>query len=134
MATVRNDALNLAVDTEDNPYLLDGYAPVDTEITAKDLEIIGEIPDDLNGLFVRNGPNPKYVPTNGRYHWFDGDGMLHGLHFRDGTATYRNRWVNTVGYQRDTKAGQSVYAGMMEDTTDNPNDTNFPQSQGHRQH
>ena len=125
MATVRNDALNLALDTEDNPYLLDGYAPVDTEITAEDLEVIGEIPDDLNGLYVRNGPNPKHLPTNGRYHWFDGDGMLHGLHFRDGTATYRNRWVNTIGYQRDTKADQSVYAGMMEDTTDNPKDTNF---------
>ena len=122
MTTVRNDALNLALDTEDNPYLLDGYAPVDTEITAQDLEVIGEIPDDLNGLYVRNGPNPRYRPT-GRYHWFDGDGMLHGLHFRDGTATYRNRWVRTIGYQRDQVAGKAMSAGMMEDTSNNPDDT-----------
>ena len=26
-----------------------------------------------------NGPNPRYR-TEGRYHWFDGDGMLHGIH------------------------------------------------------
>lgn len=119
--TVRNDALNLALDTEDNPYLLDGYAPVDTEITAEDLEVIGEIPADLNGLYVRNGPNPKYRP-NGRYHWFDGDGMLHGIHFRDGTATYRNRWVKTIGYQRDVEAGRASYTGMIEPSNDNPDD------------
>jgi hypothetical protein len=58
---VRNDALNLALDTGDNPYLMDGYAPVDTEIDAEDLEVIGEIPADLNGLYVRNGPNPMFT-------------------------------------------------------------------------
>ena len=124
MTQVRNDALNLALDTEDNPYLLDGYAPVDTEIAADDLEVIGEIPADLNGLYVRNGPNPRYRPT-GRYHWFDGDGMLHALHFRDGKATYRNRWVRTVGYQRDSARGGASYAGMVEDTSANPDDGYF---------
>jgi carotenoid cleavage dioxygenase len=124
MTQVRNDALNLALDTEDNPYLLDGYAPVDTEIDAEDLEVIGEIPADLNGLYVRNGPNPRYRP-NGRYHWFDGDGMLHALHFRDGTATYRNRWVETTGYSHDLEAGQALYAGMMEDTSHNPDNRHF---------
>ena len=121
MTSVRNDALNVALDTSDNPYLLGGYAPVDTEITAQDLEVIGEIPDDLNGLYVRNGPNPQHAPTDGRYHWFDGDGMLHGIHFREGTATYRNRWVRTLGFRRETEAGHPLYAGMMEDTSHNPN-------------
>jgi len=124
MTTVRNDVLNVALDTEDNPYLLDGYTPVDTEIHQTDLEVIGEIPDDLNGLYVRNGPNPKHRPS-GRYHWFDGDGMLHALHFRDGTATYRNRWVRTAGFQRDEEAGEAVYSGMMENTSSNPDGTNF---------
>ena len=104
MTLVRNDALNLALDTGDNPYLMDGYAPVDTEIDAEDLEVIGEIPADLNGLYVRNGPNPMYSPP-GRYHWFDGDGMLHAIHFRDGKATYRNRWVRTEGWKANLAVG-----------------------------
>ena len=54
--------------------------------------MIGELPDDLAGVFVRNGSNPKFAPP-GRYHWFDGDGMLHALHFENGTAVYRNRYV-----------------------------------------
>jgi len=31
---------------------------------------------------VRNGPNPQF--PRGRYHWFDGDGMLHGVHLGNG--------------------------------------------------
>ena len=62
------------------------------------LEVLaGRIPDDLNGVYVRNGPNPQHHPV-GRYHWFDGDGMVHSVHFADGEATYRNRWVRTDGF------------------------------------
>lgn len=124
MTTLRNDALNVALETEDNPYLLDGYAPVHTEISADDLEVIGEIPDDLNGLYVRNGPNPRFNPI-GRYHWFDGDGMLHALHFRDGTATYRNKWVTTVGFEHESDKGDAAYAGMVEATDSNPGDGRY---------
>lgn len=119
MTLVRNDALNLALDTGDNPYLMDGYAPVHTEIDAEDLEVIGEIPADLNGLYVRNGPNPMYSPP-GRYHWFDGDGMLHAVHFRDGKATYRNRWVRTKSLAGNVAAGRERYSGMIEPSHRNP--------------
>lgn len=121
MVSLRNDALNVALDTSDNPYLMDGYAPVDTEIDAEHLTVIGEIPSDLNGLYVRNGPNPQHAP-GGRYHWFDGDGMLHAIHFRDGTASYRNRWVRTIGFQRESQAGRSLYTGMIEPSDGNPTD------------
>lgn len=119
MTLVRNDALNLALDTGDNPYLMDGFAPVDTEIDAGDLVVIGEIPADLNGLYVRNGPNPMFSPP-GRYHWFDGDGMLHAIHFRDGKATYRNRWVRTEGFLGNRAVGRERYSGMIEPSYANP--------------
>ena len=48
-------------------------------------------------MYVRNGSNPRHEPK-GRYHWFDGDGMLHALHFEDGRAHYRNRWVRTEAF------------------------------------
>jgi carotenoid cleavage dioxygenase-like enzyme len=77
-----------------SPYLEGPFAPIDAEITADDPAVIGEIPRDLSGMFVRNGANPRFEPI-GRYHWFDGDGMLHGVHLADGRATYRNRYVRT---------------------------------------
>ncbi len=118
---VRNDALNVALDAGENPYLMGGYAPVDTEIAADDLEVIGEIPPDLNGLYVRNGPNPRYK-TEGRHHWFDGDGMLHAIHLRDGTATYRNRWIRTDGFAADNDAGRANWRGVAEPRDGNPDD------------
>ncbi len=77
-----------------NPYLEGNYAPVSVEVTATDLRVQGHIPDDLCGRYLRNGPNPVGTPDPASYHWFTGDGMVHGIRLRDGRAEwYRNRWV-----------------------------------------
>src|SRR5690348_8400110 len=74
-----------------NPFLEDNFAPIREEIVADDLKVVGRLPPELNGLFVRNGSNPQFPPKL-NYHWFDGDGMLHGVRIQDGKASYRNRW------------------------------------------
>lgn len=38
-----------------NAYLDGNFAPVQTEITADSLQVIGQLPPDLSGMFVRNG-------------------------------------------------------------------------------
>jgi carotenoid cleavage dioxygenase-like enzyme len=106
-------------DDEPNPYLLGVFAPVHEEITAGDLTVIGEIPKDLNGVFLRNGPNPRFAPQ-GRYHWFDGDGMIHAVHLENGTARYRNRWVRTKAFEAESAAGRGLWTGVMEDPRGNP--------------
>ena len=103
-----------ADDPEFNPYLHGLYAPTYDELTIPDLEVLaGEIPADLDGVYVRNGPNPRQPPS-GRYHWFDGDGMVHAVHFADGRAGYRNRWIRTDGYEAETAAGKALWQGIME--------------------
>ena len=71
--------------TKVNPYLDGNFAPVREEITAETLPVIGELPPDLSGMFLRNGPNPQWSPI-GQYHWFDGDGMIHGVQIHNGQA------------------------------------------------
>jgi carotenoid cleavage oxygenase len=75
---------------------LDGnFAPVDTEVTAWDLRVRGAIPPELSGTYVRNGPNPV-APDPANYHWFIGEGMVHGVRLDGGKAKwYRNRWVQS---------------------------------------
>ncbi|MFM8353392.1 MAG: carotenoid oxygenase family protein, partial [Gammaproteobacteria bacterium] len=78
-----------------HPNLVGGFAPLGMECDAPDLVVEGEVPAALQGIFFRNGPNPQFAPR-GDYHWFGGDGMLHGFYIRDGRVSYRNRWVRTV--------------------------------------
>lgn len=86
---------------------------MDTEWTAAtpELEVIGEVPKDLNGLYLRNGHNQIHEPL-GRYHPFDGDGMVHGLHFEHGKVTYRNRFIQTTGFLAEQAAGKSLWPGL----------------------
>ncbi len=95
-----------------SPFLEGNFAPIREEVTADNLKVIGKLPPELNGLYVRNGPNPQFEPK-GPYHWFDGDGMLHGLRLQDGKASYRNRYIQTAGWREENKAGKSLYGGLM---------------------
>ncbi|MDH4363752.1 MAG: carotenoid oxygenase family protein [Acidimicrobiia bacterium] len=79
-----------------NRYLEGNYGPVADEVTAFDLEVIGELPPELEGRYLRNGPNPLSVPDEATHHWFAGDGMVHGVRLRGGRAEwYRNRYVGS---------------------------------------
>jgi carotenoid cleavage dioxygenase len=103
----------MVIETRTEPYLSENYAPIREEKTFDDLRVIGELPREMDGMYVRTGPNPQFDPV-GAYHWFDGDGMLHGVRVKDGKASYRNRYVQTAGYKAEKKAGHAVWAGLME--------------------
>jgi carotenoid cleavage dioxygenase-like enzyme len=71
------------------------YAPVADELTENDLTVEGAIPAELDGWYLRNGPNPREATG----HWFTGDGMIHGVRIEGGEAKwYRNRWVRTDSF------------------------------------
>ena len=42
------------------PVLQGGYAPIDQEHVVDLTDVEGEIPKDLTGLHVRNGPNRRF--------------------------------------------------------------------------
>jgi len=100
-------------DLSPSPYLSGPYAPVLEESNARDLPVVGELPGDLEGTFVRNGANPRLSPK-GRYHWFDGDGMIHALQLEGGRASYRNRFVHTDGLAAELGAGSPLWTGILE--------------------
>ncbi|MCU1452190.1 MAG: carotenoid cleavage dioxygenase [Acidimicrobiales bacterium] len=84
-------------DPTTNPYLSGPFAPVDQEVTELDLAVTGTLPPELDGRYLRIGPNPIGTVDPATYHWFTGDGMVHGIRLRDGKAEwYRNRWVRST--------------------------------------
>ena len=98
-----------------DPYLQGNFAPLGFECDANDLVVTGEIPRALEGALYRNGANPQFAPR-GRYHWFDGDGMIHGFFFENGRVSYKNRWVRTEKWKRERAAGEALFGGIMDPT------------------
>ncbi|MEM1229133.1 MAG: carotenoid oxygenase family protein [Pseudomonadota bacterium] len=98
----------------DHPYLGGAWTPQFEEVNGTDLTVIGEIPKDLSGVYIRNTENPVHDAI-GTYHPFDGDGMLHALWLHEGQATYRNRFVQTRGFMEEQEAGRSLWTGIAGD-------------------
>ena len=97
-----------------HPYLNGAWTPLHEEVDATDLEVTeGEIPADLDGVYIRNTENQIHQPL-GRYHPFDGDGMLHQIDFSGGRASYRNRFIRTRGFQAEQEARGSLWGGLMD--------------------
>lgn len=112
--------------TNTGSYIDGLFAPVDDERCDHDLKVIGQLPPALDGFFVQNNPNP-HRPPDGAYHWFDGDGMVHGVALRDGRATYHNRSINTRAAAAERAAGRNLWRGILEDfdpNTPGPHDKN----------
>ena len=94
-------------------FFLDGnFSPVAEERDTEEMLIVGAIPENLKGHFLRVGPNPVHVFSEEAYHTFDGDGMIHAIEFRDGKARYRNRFIENEGFELEQERGDWVYKGM----------------------
>ena len=120
-----------APEWRDHPNLSGIMKPVAREIDVEECRVTGTIPVELDGLLVRNGPNNLHAPRGRDYHFFDGDGMAHGLWISGGRARYRNRWVQTDCYRRQVEAGRSLWAGMLEHPLRHPPPRGGPASKEH---
>jgi carotenoid cleavage dioxygenase len=96
-------------------------APVAAETDHVALRVTGTLPADLDGVLVRNGPNPLSgrFEGHGVLSWWPEAAMLHGIAFQRGHVTgYRNRWVRT---QRWSRVHAADDASAWPDTNPNVN-------------
>ncbi len=75
------------------------WRPQHREFQAWDLPVEGTVPDDLEGVYLRNTETALFEPIR-RYHPFDGDGLVHSMSFANGEAQYASRFVRTAGVHR----------------------------------
>jgi len=77
-----------------NPILVGNFEPIQEEQSYEVASIVGgAVPKDINGVYLRNGPNPEYIPENQCHHWFDGDAMVHAMRIKNGQLYYCNRYL-----------------------------------------
>lgn len=89
--------------------LAGNYAPVPETPPQRCIYVDGTIPSDLNGIYIRNGPNATRLFEREGYHMFDGDGMLHGVRLQAGTASYCSRYVRTSRFVQEELAGRPLF-------------------------
>lgn len=95
--------------TSQSPFLTGALEPVFDERDDVDLRVQGEIPPGLQGVFMRNGPNPRFAPDAHYSYPFDGTGMIHAVYLDHGRARYRNRWVMTQELAQEVAKGERIY-------------------------
>lgn len=96
--------------TVDPHVQLEGnFYPVEECPSRHNLEVEGTLPECLQGVYVRNGPNPQFFPT-GRHHLFDGDGMLHAVSIhRGGSVSYACRYTRTYRFMEEKRHGRAFF-------------------------
>ena len=94
---------------EGNGFCQGNFVPVDREGIYADLEVEGQIPTELDGMYIRNGTNSRF-PANGRSHMFDGDAMLHCVRLQGGAVrSYARQWVKPSRFAYNEAAGRELY-------------------------
>lgn len=91
-------------------------------MTAAHLAVIGEIPDDLHGRYLRNGPNPRFDPIGSYVYPLDGDAMIHMVTLENGTARYANTFVRTPMVVAEERAGRALWSGITDGYTPDADD------------
>ena len=100
MPVKRVNRVQTTIAQNDHPYRNGAWTPNYDEFDATDMKVIGEIPRDIDGVYLRNTENPVHEAI-GRYHPFDGDGMLHMISLADATLeTAGGRNVEETYYYR----------------------------------
>src|SRR4029453_9601060 len=100
-------------ESAENPFLQGNFGPWREEGGAPDLEVIGELPRDLNGTFYRNGPNPAFEPP-GRPPWCARAGIRPHTPHEGGGAAYRTRGFRGRGVGEEPAAGRALYPGIFD--------------------
>src|SRR5271157_1008100 len=86
--------LSTLPEDDDHPYRTGPWRPQTSEWDADDLIAVeGEIPRDLDGVYLRNTENPLH-PSMKTYH--------------------RNRFVRTDGFLAENEAGEPLWPGLAE--------------------
>lgn len=92
-----------------NPAARGFFAPQRFEADVHDCEVIGDVPLELNGAFIRVGGDWDYPPKHSDDSIFSQDGYVSRFRFRNGKVDYRGRWVQTPRLLANRAAGRQLY-------------------------
>jgi carotenoid cleavage dioxygenase-like enzyme len=98
-----------------------GFAgPLRFEASLDDCEVVGKIPEEINGAFYRVGAEwyqPPMFPDDGIV---SADGYVSMFRIKNGKVHYRGKWVRTEKFKKEREAGRVLYGYYRNPYTDDP--------------
>ena len=104
----------------DTPVFRGYAAPVRIETQLQDLEVVGTIPPELNGSYIRNSADHAYPPLFADDIFLNGDGMLHKVRIEHGRAGLTTRYVETEKLKLERAAHRALFGKYRNMFTDDP--------------
>lgn len=89
-------------------YIHDRFEPVCDEKTIHIPHNDSKFSRISGNFFAQIGSNPRHF-KNEHYHWFDGDGMVHGIFFNQSKMIYQNKWIRTKRMEVENRWKKKMY-------------------------
>lgn len=94
--------------------------PVRIEASIRNLDVIGTIPDEIDGAFFRAVPDPAHAPMFEDDVVLSGDGMISRFRIAGGHVDYDIRYVETERYRLERDARRALFGQYRNPFTDDP--------------
>ncbi|KAK3896971.1 carotenoid oxygenase [Staphylotrichum tortipilum] len=92
--------------------------PCRVETEVPNLEVYGEIPEDIDGTFYRVMPDPQFAPFIEDDPWFNGDGNISAFRLKNGQASFQQRFVRTEKFTREREVQRALLGKYRNKYTD----------------
>lgn len=102
------------------PAMQGFFAPMRFEADVFDCEVMGKIPSELSGAFVRLGGDWLYPPKDPNDSPFSQDGYISMFRFRNGNVDFKGRWVRTPRFEANRTAHRQLFGNYRNPFTDEP--------------
>ncbi|KAL2844127.1 carotenoid oxygenase [Aspergillus pseudoustus] len=102
----------------DRPQFSGFMRPCRVEGEASNLEVLGQIPKEIDGVFYRVMPDPQLPPFIEDDPWFNGDGNISAFRIHEGRVSFQQRYVRTEKFVREREAQRALLGKYRNKFTD----------------
>lgn len=103
-----------------SPMFAGVNAPSRIEADIGDLEIVGQVPREIDGAFYRVAADHQFPPRFANDVPFNGDGLVSMFRFHDGRVSLKSRYVRTDRFVAERAAGRALFGRYRNKWTDDP--------------
>jgi carotenoid cleavage dioxygenase len=94
--------------------------PLGIEWAARNLQVEGKIPAEINGAFFRAVPDPAFPPLFADDSTLSADGMISCFRFENGAVDHEIRYLRTPRFEAERKARRALFGRYRNPYSDLP--------------